>query len=354
MHGFYNVQKGRWFNVADYNQFGSVKPGTPQVCAHCESLLMDILDRTASPSDQAFFDKHLASCTTCSRMFMDAKRGGAWLEMLRDPRPEPASSLFERIIAQTSGGQTSGAQTSGAQTSGAQTSGAPRSAPEVGKPATQIPQAPGQFIPFSVVPVAPSPYLYGAPRPANYPGGKVLPFRLRNTIHSIGQTMLQPRLAMTAAMAFFSIALTLNLTGIHLSELRAEDLKPSNIRKGINEARAHVVRYSDNLRVVYELEARAHELQRSSDSDSTPQQQTQPTDDKAPAKPDPSPADTPDAKPAPKPRKAGPGTSRREPLFPDGRMVAVVSGSDDLPATVSLLDHQGVSRPAMQLKGDLA
>jgi hypothetical protein len=341
LQGFYNVQKGRWFNVADYNQFGSVKPGTPQVCAHCESLLMDVLDRTATPADQAFFDKHLASCTTCSRMFMDAKRGGAWLEMLRDPRPEPASSLFERIIAQTSGAQTA-------------------AAPSVAEVTPQAHETPGQFIPFPVTPVpVPSPYLYGTPQPTNFAGAKVLPFRLRNAVHSLGQTMLQPRLAMTAAMAFFSIALTLNLTGVHLSELRAEDLKPSNIRKGIYEAKAHVVRYSDNLRVVYELEARAHDLQRSSDSDSAPQQQTQPTDNKAPAKQDPAPADSPDGKPAPaKQRKAGPGTSRREPLFPDGRMVAVVSGEStepkDLPTTVSLLHHQGVSQPAMQLKGDLA
>ena len=31
---------------------------------------------------------------------------------------------------------------------------------------------------------------------------------------------------MTAAMAFFSIALTLNLTGIKLTEIRAADLRP--------------------------------------------------------------------------------------------------------------------------------
>ena len=48
---------------------------------------MDVLDRTASPEDQAFFDRHIAGCTACSRMFMDAKRGGAWMEMLRNPTP---------------------------------------------------------------------------------------------------------------------------------------------------------------------------------------------------------------------------------------------------------------------------
>jgi hypothetical protein len=38
--------------------------------------------------------------------------------------------------------------------------------------------------------------------------------------------VLEPRLMMTAAMAFFSIALTLNLTGIKLTELRAADFQP--------------------------------------------------------------------------------------------------------------------------------
>jgi hypothetical protein len=297
---------------------------------------MDILDRTASPADQSFFDKHLASCTTCSRMFMDAKRGGAWLEMLRDPRPEPTANLFERIISQTSG---------------------TIAVPERIEAIPQLPDATGnQVIPFPAQPVpVPSPYLYGAPKAGNYAGSKVLPFRLRNTIHSIGQTMLQPRLAMTAAMAFFSIALTLNLTGVHLSELRAEDLKPSNIRKGIYETNARVVRYCDNLRVVYELEARAHELQRT-DSDSSPSQQ--PADDKAPAKQDP-PADS---KPADKHKnnsKPGPGTSRREPLFPESRLVAFLSNpvylhGNELPAKATQLDHRVSSQPAMHTKGDLA
>ena len=40
----------------------------------------------------------------------------------------------------------------------------------------------------------------------------------------------EPRLLMTAAMAFFSIALTLNLTGIRLSAVRLADLRPIDVR----------------------------------------------------------------------------------------------------------------------------
>src|SRR5271156_1709968 len=97
--------------VADFNQFGSTKPGIPgdpQHCAQCEAMLTDALDGTLSAADQAAFDLHLLSCTPCSAMMADAQRGAAWLEMLKPPRPEPPAALLDRILAQTSG-QTSGA-----------------------------------------------------------------------------------------------------------------------------------------------------------------------------------------------------------------------------------------------------
>jgi hypothetical protein len=139
--------------------------------------------------------------------------------------------------------------------------------------------------------------------------------------------MLQPRLAMTAAMAFFSIALTMNLTGVRLSDLRASDLKPSSILRSCYDAKARVVRYSDNLRVVYELESRVRDLQNSSDSDyhpttpsasdSTGNSQQQPAqqqpDNQNPGN------QTPDKKQSrPKP---GPGSSRRE--NPNGSLILV-------------------------------
>jgi hypothetical protein len=342
------------------NQFGSANPVNSQICAQCEALLMDVLDRTASPADQAFFDKHLASCTSCSRMFIDAKRGGAWLEMLRDPRPEPSATLFERILAQTSGAQAlsqTGAQMIGIESGGVEGSAAAAD-PSFGLNGIAIP-APlfSGTVPVAGYPggfagqpgVAGYPSLVGAPGPFVYgrqgmgtgtlTGAKVLPFRLRSAMHSIGQTMLQPRLAMTAAMAFFSIALTLNLTGVRVSELSLSDLQPSNIRRGFYEANASVVRYCDNLRVVYELEARVHDMRRTdadSDADSgspsakpadgsggtpqdqnggpgTPQNRDQ---NQRPAAPSGG-----QARP-----KAGPGTSRREPLMPrDSRLLALLA-----------------------------
>ena len=283
-------------NKQDLNQFGSAKPtqsGDPQHCAQCEAMLTDALDGTLSAADQATFDLHLLSCVPCSTMMADAQRGAAWLEMLKFPRPEPPAQLLDRILAQTSG--------------------------ETSARTTPLP------VPFPV----PSNTLLG--RPA-LPGtgislqaSNVVPFRSRFTsfnLRSIGHTLLQPRLAMTAAMAFFSIALTMNLTGIHITQLRASDLRPSSLKRSFYEANAHVVRYYDNLRVVYELESRVHDLQRASDSDSdstpaaaTPSDSTskpaqQPSGDQPAAQPD---QQDQQQKKQSRPRPS-PGSSRRENL----------------------------------------
>jgi hypothetical protein len=237
--------------VADFNQFGSAKPGLtgdPQHCTQCEAMLTDALDGTLSAEDQATFDLHMVGCATCAEMLADAQRGAAWMEMLRSPRPEPPAALLERILAQTS-------------------------APAHNESSLSVSPAAPAYVrnPNTLLG---RPTLVGSPSavsPSTFASTNVLPFRSRIThgLRSIGQTMLQPRLAMTAAMAFFSIALTMNLTGVHLSSLRISDLKPSSIKRTAYETKARVVRYSDNLRVVYELESRVRDLQRSSDDDSS-------------------------------------------------------------------------------------
>jgi hypothetical protein len=285
--------------VADFNQFGSTKPGIPgdpQHCAQCEAMLTDALDGTLSAADQATFDLHMVGCASCATMLADARRGAAWMEMLKSPRPEPPTSLIERILAQTSN---------------------PPAPPIVLGPTDRLrvhpPQVPNTLLGRPIlVPAA-------AGQPAVYASTNVLPFRSRITygLRSLGHTMLQPRLAMTAAMAFFSVALTLNLTGVHLSNLRASDLKPSSIMRSCYEAKARVVRYSDNLRVVYELESRVRDLQRSSDDNgptSTPAPQ------KTPANQNPDDSQQPDSqnpgskKPDQKQNRPrpNPGSSRRE------------------------------------------
>jgi hypothetical protein len=279
--------------VADFNQFGSKRPGgpggpsNPEHCAQCEAMLSDALDGTLSAADQATFDLHMVGCPSCSSMLADAQRGAAWMEMLKSPRPEPAPALLERILAQTS------------------------NKPAVVLGPTDYLRAPVPRTPNTLLG---QPTLVPSSVQPTFASSNVIPFRTRLThgFRSLGQTMLQPRLAMTAAMAFFSIALTLNLTGIRLTDLRANDFKPSSIMRSAYEAKAKVVRYSDNLRVVYELESRVRDLQRSSDdngSTSTPAPQNAPAADQQPADPNQKPGSP---KKEQKQTKPNPGSSRRE------------------------------------------
>ena len=81
----------------------------------------------------------------------------------------------------------------------------------------------------------------------------------------------EPRLIMTAAMAFFSIALTLNLTGVRLNNLRLADLRPAAVRsfmeRRLTTASIPIVRYYDHLRFAYEVESRMRELRRSTEGE---------------------------------------------------------------------------------------
>lgn len=284
--------------MAEFNQFGSAQSpqfGEAEHCSRCEAMLADALDGTLSPAEQAMFDLHMATCSTCSAMLADARRGADWLEMLKSPRPEPSAALFERILAQTCNAELD-AQTAAGQPQ--LVTNKKRAGNGLWQPSTIL----GHSGPVSV----------GTMRPAGaYASTNVLPFRSRVAadfnLRSIGQTLLQPRLAMTAAMAFFSIALTLNITGVRISQLRVSDLRPTNIQRNIVQANASVHRYYDNLKVVYELESRVRNLQR---SDSDTDQYSLPSNQSAPATQQQPETKKPDSKQSrPKP---GPGSSQRE------------------------------------------
>lgn len=296
--------------MADLNQFGSATPpqsGDAHHCAQCEAMLADALDGTLSAADQATFDLHMAACASCAGMLRDAERGMAWMEMLKSTPPEPAANLLDRIFAETTG--------------------KPAAMPVAAKADSREHRRQASTLLGHPIPEPSSPAEF---QPAF--SGNVIPFRSRfvRGLRSFGQTMLQPRLAMTAAMAFFSIALTMNLTGVRLSSLRASDFRPSSIIRNCYSAKARVVRYSDNLRVVYELESRVRDLQHSDeDFTNAPGPQNTPTT----AKPDQSPSGTQaqpngqtpgqeneDKQSRPKP---GPGSSRRE--TPGGSLLFVGS-----------------------------
>src|ERR1700761_3078841 len=200
-------------------------PNSP-ACGHWETLLADALDGLLRPEDEATFSAHMATCQACTALFDEARRGREWLEFL-SAEPEVPEDLLDKILASTGPGQVAGY---GLVTAGNS---------DV-LPALQPWQRPG-FV------------------------GRMRRFA-------------EPRLMMTAAMAFFSIALTLNLTGVQLSDLRLSNLRPTAIRsfmeRRLTMASTPIIRYYDHLRVVYEGQSRMQEIRRRTETQQ--QQQTQP------------------------------------------------------------------------------
>ncbi|HEV2646028.1 MAG TPA: zf-HC2 domain-containing protein [Acidobacteriaceae bacterium] len=290
-------------------------PGDSQHCAECEAMLADAFDGILSPEDQATFDRHTVSCKPCGEMVADARRGVAWLEMLRDPAPEPPAHLLERILAETSAMQIPGHD------------------PSVHAAALHR----AGFAPASFAPALTS----GSAHVIAFPRQTFAAVRRSG----FGKFVWQPRLAMTAAMAFFSIALTLNITGVHPSSLHLADLKPSSLRHDFFTANARVVQYYEGLRVVYELESRVRDLQSAQDpqNDGPAGRDTAPAGESTPTQPLAQPEPIPNAAPAGKQQQPGaahqpgatqhnrgtapanPRTSRREDLLEPRRMVVAES-----------------------------
>ncbi len=149
-------------------------------CDEWENLLADALDGTLSPADQAAFTRHQNECALCAQMLKQTEQGKAWMKYL----------AVEPEVARRSAGEDSGPDQ--------------RKRPEAGV-------------------AAPAPALPA--RPAWH----------RVALPAVRQVM-EPRLMMTAAMAFFSIALTLNLIGIKVTELRVEDFQPSRLRANLTRS----------------------------------------------------------------------------------------------------------------------
>ena len=183
-------------------------PNAP-ACGQWEMLLADALDGLLKPDDETIFNAHLAACPACAALYEQARRGREWREFL-SPEPEVPAGLLDKILAHTGPGRMAG----------------PRLATAGG----------------NVIPIRP-PSIPAWQRPG-----------LVARVHRYAE----PRLLMTAAMAFFSIAMTINLTGVRLSSLRLSDLRPSMMRsymeRQLTMASTPIIRYYDNSRLAYEVQ----------------------------------------------------------------------------------------------------
>ena len=67
---------------------------------------------------------------------------------------------------------------------------------------------------------------------------------------------------MSFGMAFFSITMLLGIAGFHMSDLRHLDLSSKGVTKTYYATEARVIRYYENIRLVYEIESRVRDLRR--------------------------------------------------------------------------------------------
>jgi hypothetical protein len=224
--------------VVTPNQFDEFDPEMetrPTACIVCETLLPEAVDGTLTADEQRAFDTHVAGCVECSRELAEAQRGAAWLGMLKSRAPEPPVSLLAKILAETSGASAQAQTEQAAQ-----------------------PQAEPAFVPTYDPMWAPR----VPAKPMSVWATRLQTVRQMSGLFSVEgvHAAFQPRLAMTAAMAFFSIALTLNLTGVRLRTLRAEDFTPQGIQRTMADTTASVTRSFQNNRSVYQVESRLSEL----------------------------------------------------------------------------------------------
>lgn len=176
-------------------------------CAEFEALLAEALDGALAGEARERFDEHRAACADCGPLHADAAAGLSWMKSLEEV--EPPRNLVRNILIATSGQQA-----------------------EAGAPSE-----------------ASRGWMRGWLEPALFP---------------LYAAVRQPRFAMSAAMAFFSVSLMLQVTGVKLSDLGKLDLRPSALQssavRGYNETSSKVVKYYENIRLVYEIQTRMQEL----------------------------------------------------------------------------------------------
>jgi len=200
-------------------------------CAKFEALLSEALDGTLEEPVMAAFRAHAVTCPDCGPMLAAAQAGMNWLKAL--PVVEPPRNLVRNILIATSGAQAAA-------------------------PARQA----GLASPWQD--------------------------RLRQwawPLAPVFSAVAHPRFALSLGMAFFSVMVLLNAAGLHLTSLRAADLRPSaieeNLTRTYNETTGRAVKYYENIRLVYEIESRVREIRNATREEDQQQEQRQ----KEPEKP---------------------------------------------------------------------
>jgi hypothetical protein len=219
-------------------------------CAAVELWLADAAESALPPAIAEQIRVHAAGCAVCEEKLTQARSGREWLLVLKQEALEPPADMVAKIMARTSLACAAG---------------------DAGRSLLDFPAQ------SHVGKDEDDHHATGFTR--NDSGASEtrvsIPAWQRSSVVVLRRTLLDPRLALVAAMAFFSISLTLNMLGFRVTNVHAADLAPRNMRRAVvrqyASTDARIARYYENLRIVYEVEARVQQLRRAAETDTPPQ-----------------------------------------------------------------------------------
>jgi hypothetical protein len=178
-------------------------------CGEFEALLADALDSAIAADTRTAFDEHGRSCAVCGPLFAEAWEGMVMVQGLAEL--EPPKNMVHNILAATSRKEATAEQIAEDSKLG---------------------------------------WLE----------------RMRRNLRPQVGGLMHSRFAMSFAMAFFSLSITLTLAGVKVTDVKNMVEHPSMLRKnavlGYAHVEAKVASYYENLRLVYQVQAKVRELKK--------------------------------------------------------------------------------------------
>jgi hypothetical protein len=178
-------------------------------CSEFEALLAEALDDAIPAGARAAFDEHGKSCAVCGPLYAETWEGMLMIQGLAEL--EPPKNLVHNILAATSRKEATAEQIA-----------------EEAKLGWME--------------------------------------RMRRSLKLQVGGLLHSRFAMSFAMAFFSLSITLTLAGVKINDVKNMAEHPSLLRKnvvlGYTSVEARVTSYYENLRLVYQVQAKVRELKK--------------------------------------------------------------------------------------------
>jgi hypothetical protein len=181
-------------------------------CSEFDTLLTDALDGALTGPELDRFQAHARGCKACGPLLAEVEAGRNWLKGLTEV--EPPANLVNNILASTTGVDTQ---------------------------RLRVPVRNAQ------------PHISWLERAQAWLSGFFVP---------VWAMVRQPRFAMSFGMAFFALSVSLTVAGVKPADLREISLRPSAIRHTYYSTQARVVRYYDNIRWVYEVQAAVRRIKR--------------------------------------------------------------------------------------------